>query len=142
MSEIKRKILTHIVEIAMIVALLVAAIAAVVVLTTISKNYLAEQEIALKHDIVCNNLDYIVNGRLVVYPEIINMKSVVEKEMEMHMTEIFEVKTAQRWDNNGVMCKVTTEMCRYDELFCIDVKTIIAVNYTEWEDWKEKLEVN
>lgn len=84
---------------------------------------------------VCNNLEKIVNNELVIYPEIIIQRALIERDWNFKVINI-DGKTvkARQYDNDGVMCEMKAELCDYN-YFCFDVKMLIPINYTEHRAW-------
>jgi len=97
-----------------------------------------QKELITYEEFVCNNLEKIVNKTLYVYPEIINRKRELEQDWYFRVVEINgnESKVYNNMhDENGVMCSIDTEVCEITYLYCMDIKMIVPINYTQWEKW-------
>jgi len=89
-----------------------------------------------KEVMVCNNLEKLDNTTLHIYPEIINRKNLLEADWYFRIVDIKgNTSIPRQWDNNGVMCQMNAEMCTLGYTYCLDIKIIIPVNYTEWDTW-------
>ena len=87
---------------------------------------------------VCNNLEKVVNNSLMIYPEIYKSKSDLEATWNFRVIGLDGRNiTARQWDEEGVMCQMNVELCEVTYKFCMDVRMMIPVNYTEWNNWKE-----
>ena len=83
---------------------------------------------------VCDNLDKNTS----VFPEVIVQMRELESAFSLHTFDIFGNQSVPKMFNAfGVMCEMPVELCEDNYLFCLDVKMIVPVNYTEFEVWYE-----
>lgn len=86
---------------------------------------------------VCNNLEKVINDTTYIYPEIVNVKTLIETDLGFIVTNINGRNiSARMWNSEGVSCQFEAEICRPDYLYCLDIKMLVPINYTEWEMWQ------
>jgi len=91
-------------------------------------------EINLTPYFVCDNLDKNTS----VFPAVISQMRELESSLGLHTFDIFGNQSVPKMFNNyGVMCEVPVQLCEENYLFCLDVKMIVPVNYTEYQTWYE-----
>lgn len=91
------------------------------------------------HEKVCANLERENEDKSIsVYPEIINTRNEIESGWNMVIPSIFGKSTRVRsWDDDGVTCEILAESC-IANTYCIDIKMLISVNYTQYFEWYNK----
>ena len=90
-----------------------------------------------KHETVCANLEkQDINGTLDIYPAVFSIKNMIEQDWMFRLPFINGSSSKPRmWDGNGVMCEMQAELCDITHLYCMDIRMIVPVNYTEYDEW-------
>jgi hypothetical protein len=96
------------------------------------ERFIKEEKNETYQEKVCSNLDK--DGS--VYKEIPASMQAVEQTAKMKVVDVWaNTSKPKMWNNDGVMCEIDAQACQPQYVFCMDIKLIVPVNYTEYEAW-------